>query len=128
MKCTAPRDRSPHNHELILLRLNEGRPSVSGMPRLFVFLMVVAACGGNAVDGGEEPAAKSTSTTATLASGTSTTSADDTTRTTDAPPDTTTTTSDRPVAPDFTLELGNGGAYTLSTGEKPVYLVFWAEW
>lgn len=40
----------------------------------------------------------------------------------------TTTASGRPVAPDFTLELGEGGTYTLSEGAKPVYLVFWAEW
>jgi hypothetical protein len=52
------------------------------------------------------------------------------------PEDTTTTTSaaiattssDRPLAPDFTLQLGEGGTYTLSEGSKPVYLVFWAEW
>jgi len=36
--------------------------------------------------------------------------------------------SDRMVAPDFTLALGSGGAFTLSESEKPVYLVFWAEW
>jgi len=39
-----------------------------------------------------------------------------------------TTDSGRPVAPDFTLELGEGGVYTLSEGARPVYLVFWAEW
>lgn len=33
-----------------------------------------------------------------------------------------------PVAPDFTLTLGEGGTYTLSEGTKPVYMVFWAEW
>jgi hypothetical protein len=43
-------------------------------------------------------------------------------------PGTTEVTSDRPVAPDFTLQLGDGGSYTLSEGSKPVYLVFWAEW
>ena len=32
------------------------------------------------------------------------------------------------VAPDFTLELGTGGTFTLSESDKPVYLVFWAEW
>ncbi|MGD2059378.1 MAG: hypothetical protein PVF87_00795 [Acidimicrobiia bacterium] len=48
--------------------------------------------------------------------------------TTTAPSDTTQATSDRPVAPDFNLELGEGGSYTLSEGAKPVYLVFWAEW
>jgi hypothetical protein len=31
-------------------------------------------------------------------------------------------------APDFTLELGEDGTFTLSEGAKPVYLVFWAEW
>jgi len=40
----------------------------------------------------------------------------------------TTVVSNRPIAPDFTLELGAGGSFTLSEGEKPVYLVFWAEW
>lgn len=38
------------------------------------------------------------------------------------------TTSGRPLAPEFTLVLGDGGTYTLSEGAKPVYLVFWAEW
>lgn len=38
------------------------------------------------------------------------------------------TDSGRPAAPDFTLELGEGGTYTLYEGAKPVYLVFWAEW
>jgi hypothetical protein len=33
-----------------------------------------------------------------------------------------------PMAPDFTIALGDGGTYTLSEGAKPVYLVFWAEW
>lgn len=36
--------------------------------------------------------------------------------------------SDRPMAPDFTLALGDGGSYTLSDGCNPVYMVFWAEW
>jgi len=48
--------------------------------------------------------------------------------TTTTPDGATTTLSDRPLAPDFTLELGDGGSYTLSEGAKPVYLVFWAEW
>ncbi len=48
--------------------------------------------------------------------------------TTTSLPEETSTTSGRPVAPDFTLQLGEGGSYTLSEGAKPVYLVFWAEW
>ncbi len=35
---------------------------------------------------------------------------------------------DGPPAPDFTLALGDGGEFTLSAEQKPVYLVFWAEW
>ena len=31
-------------------------------------------------------------------------------------------------APDFTLELGDGGTFVLSQEVRPVYLVFWAEW
>ena len=46
----------------------------------------------------------------------------------EAPVAPTTTDSGRPVAPDFSLELGNGGTYTLSEAARPVYLVFWAEW
>ena len=33
-----------------------------------------------------------------------------------------------PVAPDFSLVLGDGTTFTLSEEAKPVYLVFWAEW
>lgn len=50
------------------------------------------------------------------------------TTTTQGIDETSTTSSGRPLAPDFTLELDDGGSYTLSEGEKPVYLVFWAEW
>ncbi len=33
-----------------------------------------------------------------------------------------------PMAPDFDLVLGDGSTFTLSAVDKPVYLVFWAEW
>lgn len=32
------------------------------------------------------------------------------------------------TAPDFALALGDGGTFRLSEEQKPVYLVFWAEW
>jgi hypothetical protein len=66
------------------------------------------ACGDGAVD-------ETTSSTTTVATTTTTAEA-------------TTTLSGRPIAPDFTLQLGDGGSYTLSEGARPVYLVFWAEW
>jgi len=31
-------------------------------------------------------------------------------------------------APDFSLALGQGGEFNLSSEAKPVYMVFWAEW
>jgi len=31
-------------------------------------------------------------------------------------------------APDFSLELGDGGTFTLSEEARPVFMVFWAEW
>ena len=33
-----------------------------------------------------------------------------------------------PAAPDFTVVLDDGTEFTLSQEQKPVYLVFWAEW
>ena len=38
------------------------------------------------------------------------------------------TTANGATAPDFTLELADGGRYSLYEGDKPVYLIFWAEW
>lgn len=91
---------------------------------LVACLLVVGACSG-ATSGGS-----ATVTEAPTDTGVSTTSPDATTSSgiPDTTMGTTTTASGRPVAPDFTLELGEGGTYTLSEGAKPVYLVFWAEW
>ncbi len=35
---------------------------------------------------------------------------------------------DGPPAPDFELALNDGSTFRLSDEQKPVYLVFWAEW
>ena len=35
---------------------------------------------------------------------------------------------DGPAAPDFDLALSDGSTFLLSDEEKPVYIVFWAEW
>lgn len=98
------------------------------MRKLLVALLVTVACSPAVVEGQEEH----TSTTlpqSTATSGVTTDQPQGTTATTTEAVDTPgTTLSDRPLAPDFTLELGDGGSYTLSEGEKPVYLVFWAEW
>lgn len=97
------------------------------MRRSILLLVVVAACGGTTVqDPGPIATVPQTSTTQEPATDPATT--DRPTGVEDDTDSTTTTSSGRPVAPDFTLELGRGGMYTLSEAEKPVYLVFWAEW
>ena len=35
---------------------------------------------------------------------------------------------DGPPAPDFEMALSDGSTFSLSDEQKPVYLVFWAEW
>ncbi len=45
---------------------------------------------------------------------------------TDAPP--TTPSFDGPPAEDFALALADGGTFQPSAEEKPIYLIFWAEW
>ena len=86
------------------------------------FAFVVAGCAG----GSETTESTLDPTTTTLSGDPTSTSEAETTTTTSAGE--TTTTSGRELAPDFTLELGEGGSYTLSEGAKPVYMVFWAEW
>lgn len=35
---------------------------------------------------------------------------------------------DGPPAPDFELALADGSSFSSSAAEKPIYMVFWAEW
>lgn len=35
---------------------------------------------------------------------------------------------DAPDAPDFVFTLGDGTEYHLGSDNKPVYLIFWAQW
>lgn len=109
-----------------LFPVNTMAPSVAFMRKsvaLCLLALVASACAGESAtttseaDTGDTTVATSDTTTTTLNAVDTTTSEGDTT-----------TTSDRDLAPDFTLELGDGGTYTLSDGARPVYLVFWAEW
>lgn len=90
----------------------------------FLLALVAAACGsGDDTEPSTNPAGSLTTT-----SGPGTTIGTDEAEPTTTTGATTPASSDRPLAPDFTLELGEGGSYTLSEASKPVYLVFWAEW
>ena len=95
------------------------------------FALVLAACGDSA-----DSAAESDGATVTVAAPSETTA-------TEAPDDPgsdaaveSTTSSaatagpsfDGPPAPDFEMALSDGSTFSLSDEQKPVYLVFWAEW
>lgn len=95
--------------------------------------LVLAACG----DTADESAATTTTTpdvavvtddSATAAAPTTAASAEDETETTAAPADDAVPSFDGPPAPDFELALADGSTFVLSDEQKPVYLVFWAEW
>ncbi|MGD2102411.1 MAG: hypothetical protein PVG83_09265 [Acidimicrobiia bacterium] len=102
------------------------------MRRMFGLLsalaMILAACSPAATDSTTSTSAGTATSSASSASSDTTADAEGGATTTEATPTTTEPASDRPLAPDFTLALGDGGTYTLSEGTKPVYLVFWAEW
>lgn len=79
-------------------------------------------------------AGPSTATTLSTEPG-STTTPRATSTTIDPPPATTAattttpaTTAARDLAPEFSLQLGDGSDFVLSAEQKPVFLVFWAEW
>ena len=94
--------------------------------------LLAAACGGTDAVPATTSAPAVTSTTAgseTAAPATETTAAPDSTEN----PDTTTTTTEAlraeaPVAPAFVTTLSDGSQFDMSAHDRPVYLVFWAEW
>lgn len=89
---------------------------------LFALGLLTAACGG----GSESASTLGTSSTSGTQAPGSTSSSTSTLPPSTAPPST--LVADGPAAPDFTLDLGSGGRFTLSDEQKPVYMVFWAEW
>ncbi len=112
-----------------LHRLYRDRSTVPAVRRVLLAVMVlsllVAACSPATDSAGESTAPTSDQGSTSSAGGSS---GEDGSTTTGQSGDTTTT-SDRPLAPDFRLELGNGqGTYVLSEESKPVFMIFWAEW
>ena len=100
--------------------------------------LVVAACGGSgdgAVDvSSAAPVDESTvpAPSDAAASGDSDTEAPSETEapaeTTDEGTEAAASSFDGPPAPDFQITLADGTAFSLSAEQKPVYMVFWAEW
>jgi hypothetical protein len=96
---------------------------------LGAFAIIVASCGG----GSDTASSTSTSSESPVTTSPVTTTPVTTSPATTSPPGveapaTTVPAVEGPAAPDFTLALGDGGEFTLSAEEKPVYLIFWAEW
>ncbi len=96
---------------------------------VFVGALFLTSCGPSEGTGGVDSSTPGPPTTISESAPDTTASSESSqTPTPTAAPDATSPASDRMVAPDFTLALGSGGTFTLSDSEKPVYLVFWAEW
>lgn len=106
---------------------------------LVVALLLVAVACGDADVATTEGTAASAQVATTAAESPSETTAETAASGTEAPastsaPDSPATTAkepsgvDGPPAPDFTLALADGSSYQLSADDKPVYMIFWAEW
>ena len=90
---------------------------------------VAAACSGG--EAAETVSSSSVATTEAASPGTTAAEApaNDVTTSVAAPTDSAPALpDDAPPAPDFTLALDDGSEFVLSAEQKPVYVVFWAEW
>lgn len=96
-------------------------------------VLTLTAC---ASDGGT-PETASTNSPATTEATTTSQASSSTTGDSGGGEDTTTSTVEAadpppqvegPAAPDFVFALADGSSFSLSGEQKPVYLVFWAEW
>jgi hypothetical protein len=96
------------------------------MRRLAALAMIVTACGGSPA--AETTVAPTTPAVSTTAGETTTTVPGATTTTAAVTPTTARVLPEGDPAPGFTVELGEGGTFTLSEHARPVYLLFWAEW
>lgn len=83
------------------------------LPLLIALVLVISACRGTSGDTGQ-----TTSNSEAAAAATEETPA----------PLQESQESDGPAPIDFALDLADGTPFTLSGEQKPVYLVFWAEW
>jgi hypothetical protein len=102
----------------------------SALAMAIVLALVACAADGGTPAGVAVPSDTSDSTTTSQASSSTTDvsgGGEGTTSTpvevTDPPPQV-----EGPAAPDFTFAMADGSAFSLSDEQKPVYLVFWAEW
>lgn len=97
-----------------------------------VTALVLAACaGGDATSTRGTPESLETTTTSSTEATTTapSTASTVTTMGAEGTPDTRPAPNpDRPLAPDFSLTLGDGTVYEYASEVRPVFMVFWAEW
>ena len=91
-------------------------------------MLLAAACGGTDAVPATTAVSAPSATSGTI--GSESTSAPDST---ENPASTITTTSEAlrtegPVAPSFVTTLSDGSQFDMAAHDRPVYLVFWAEW
>jgi len=97
-------------------------------PLVVSLLLIAAACGGtSAVESNAASAPQGQPTTESPGA------TEPSTATVAPPSNGNTVTTDGPrndgtPAPDFTTILADGSSFSLAEHDKPVYLVFWAEW
>ena len=92
------------------------------------FALVVTACGGQVTEETFEAVPAPSPTTATTEAPVAADPGDPTTTTAVPPVASEPIVVEGPPAPDFALALHDGLGFVLSEEQKPVYMVFWAEW
>lgn len=91
-----------------------------------IAVLLVAACSGAGPDA--TPGETSPTTGATVPDTAAPGTTPEEGPTTSPAPIPTTVPPSGPLAPDFSLSLGDGTTFVLSEEARPVFLVFWAEW
>jgi hypothetical protein len=119
----------------VLSRFRSGRRRSTFVAVVALLAFVLAACGGGG-SASDAPAGPDTTLFGSGPESSQVTAGQDASSPTstsgeasaETPTPSSATDQDLPDAPDFTLELGEGGEFVLSAEPKPVYLIFWAEW
>jgi len=93
-------------------------------------LLLAAACGGTDATGSSAPAATVAPSAPQNTDAPDSTSAPDSTEnpSATAAPTTEARRAEGPAAPSFVTTLADGSQFNMGEHDKPVYLVFWAEW
>ncbi|MCH7844724.1 MAG: hypothetical protein IH850_02720 [Acidobacteria bacterium] len=98
------------------------------LPALAVVAVTAAACGGGQITEDSFDTVPPSSTSSSTSEVPQVSDVPGTTGPTTTAATTAPVVVEGPPAPDFSLALADGTEFTLSAEQKPVYMVFWAEW